>query len=106
MTSNTKLTAEEQDILGDYDRDEFESVLTPETRQAHIDAARQTFRKDKRVNIRMSGQDVELLQERALQEGIPYQTLMSSVLHKFVNGRFVERDVRRSPTNHRSRDES
>ncbi len=49
-------------------------------------AARPTSRKDKRVNIRISSQDLELLQARALREGIPYQTLMSSILHKYVHG--------------------
>ncbi|MES9856495.1 MAG: hypothetical protein ABW166_07835 [Sedimenticola sp.] len=45
-------------------------------------AAKNTFKKDKRVNIRMTEMDLDLLQERALIEGLPYQTLMSSVLHK------------------------
>jgi predicted DNA binding CopG/RHH family protein len=96
MSDKSYLTEEERKILDAYERDDFESVLTPEMRKAHINAARQTFKKDKRVNIRMSGKDLELLQERALREGIPYQTLISSVLHKFVSGRFVERDAQQS----------
>jgi predicted DNA binding CopG/RHH family protein len=91
MTYRVNLTEEERAILDAYEQDEMVSVLTPEIRKAHIAAARRTFSKDKRVNIRMSGKDLELLQERALMEGIPYQTLISSVLHKFVNGRLVER---------------
>lgn len=50
MSSDVKLTAEEKDILSDYDRYAFESVMTLETRQAYVAAARRTFRKDKRVN--------------------------------------------------------
>jgi len=46
-----------------------------------------------RVNIRISELDLELLQERALIEGLPYQTLMSSVLHKYVTGRFAEKNA-------------
>ena len=46
-----------------------------------------TFRKDKRVNIRISGKDLEALQKWALEEGLPYQTLISSLIHKFVSGR-------------------
>ena len=53
--------------------------------------ARATFRKDRRVNIRISGRDLEALQKRALSEGMPYQTLISSVLHKYVSGRMTEK---------------
>lgn len=93
MISESSLTGEEKEILEAYEQSDYESVLTPKMRQSYIDSARQTFKKDKRVNIRMSGKDLELLQERALREGIPYQTLMSSVIHKFVSGRFMERDA-------------
>jgi len=48
--------------------------------------AEETFKKDKRINIRISSRDLESLQRRALEEGIPYQTLVSSVLHKYVSG--------------------
>ena len=47
----------------------------------------------KRVNIRISSQDLELLQARALREGIPYQTLMASILHKYVHGTLGERQT-------------
>lgn len=93
MSNRSRLTEEEREILDAYERDELVSVATPESRRELIVAARNTFKKDKRVNIRISGKDLELLQERALIEGIPYQTLMSSVLHKFVNGRLVDRRV-------------
>ena len=55
--------------------------------------ARATFKKDMRVNIRMSSKDLDGLKKRALEEGIPYQTLMSSVLHKYVDARLVEKIV-------------
>ncbi len=55
--------------------------------------ARATFKKDMRVNIRISRKDLEALQKRALEEGIPYQTLMASVLHKYVSGRLVEKQA-------------
>jgi hypothetical protein len=44
--------------------------------------ARATFRKDRRLNIRLSSKDLEAIQKRALAEGLPYQTLISSLLHK------------------------
>lgn len=53
-------------------------------------AAEATLLKDKRVNIRISSRDLEGLQAKAAEEGVPYQTLMASVLHKFVSGRLVE----------------
>jgi len=85
------LTQEEQDILNSYESDEWESVITDESRLKYKAAAKATFKKDKRVNIRIAGKDLELIQERALIEGIPYQTLMSSVLHKFVYGNLIEK---------------
>lgn len=96
MSKKPNLSEEEKEILAAYEQGELSSVMTPEMRKAHIAAARQTFKQDKRVNIRLSEKDMELLQERAFTEGIPYQTLMSSILHKFVNGRLVERSAQQS----------
>ncbi len=89
---NLNLDAEEKDILATYGADEWQSV---ENREAEIHKYRQyaraTFKKDKRVNIRMSKRNLEALQKKALEEGIPYQTLISSILHKYITGRLVER---------------
>jgi predicted DNA binding CopG/RHH family protein len=49
-----------------------------------------TFRKDRRLNIRLSSRDLEAIQKRALAEGLPYQTLISSLLHKYASGRLKE----------------
>jgi predicted DNA binding CopG/RHH family protein len=86
----SNLTKEEQEILDSYERGEWVSIADKEGLGKYRAAAKATFKKDKRVNIRMSGRDLELIQERALIEGLPYQTLMSSVLHKFVNGSLVD----------------
>ena len=88
----TKLNSDEQDLLESYERNEWRSVATSEEIHKYREAAQRTSRKDKRVNIRMSKMDIDLLQERALIEGLPYQTLMSSILHKYVTGRLVEKD--------------
>ncbi len=53
------------------------------------------FRKDRRVNIRISSRDLEGIRERALEEGIPYQTLIAAVLHKYLSGRLVDRREQR-----------
>ena len=52
--------------------------------------ARATFRKDRRLNIRLSSKDLEAIQKRALEEGLPYQTLISSLLHKYASGRLKD----------------
>ena len=61
-----------------------------EQRSRYQRAAKSTFRKDKRINIRISERDLLKLQQRALEEGLPYQTLISSILHKYVSGTLTE----------------
>jgi len=85
-----KLDKEEKEIIQSYKDDEWVSVSNAAEVSKYKAAANSTFKKDKRVNIRMSERDLELLQERALIEGLPYQTLMSSVLHKYVTNRLSE----------------
>lgn len=58
----------------------------------HKEYAEATLRKDARINIRLSSRDLRGLQKRALAEGIPYQTLVASILHKYVEGRLRESD--------------
>jgi len=89
---NVELDEEERDLLESYERGEWLPVPEMEARIAEYqEAARAFFRKDRRVNIRMSNRDILALQEIALEDGIPYQTLMASILHKYVTGRLVER---------------
>ncbi len=88
-----KLDPEEKELLDSFERDEWQPVRDLEGEiERYRKYARATFRKDKRVNIRISGKDLEALQKRALEEGIPYQTLMTSILHKYISGRLVEKD--------------
>lgn len=84
--SKLKLDKEENEILKDFDAGEFKPVLTPRRRKALRAAAEETVKKNKRINIRISERDLQALQRRALEEGIPYQTLVSSILHKYVSG--------------------
>ena len=87
-----ELDQEEQELLESYEKDEWSPIQGREPEiERYREYARATFKKDMRVNIRMSSKDLEGLKKRALEEGIPYQTLMSSVLHKYANGRLVER---------------
>jgi len=93
-TDGPELSADELEILESYERDELVSVATPEEIARVRAAARATAIKDKRVNIRLSSADLADIQTRALEEGIPYQTLIAGVLHKYVSGRLVERPRR------------
>jgi predicted DNA binding CopG/RHH family protein len=81
-----KLDKSEKDLLAALEGGELKSVLTPARKKLIRNAAEQTVKKDKRINIRISGRDLDAIQRRALEEGIPYQTLVSSVLHKYVSG--------------------
>jgi predicted DNA binding CopG/RHH family protein len=86
------LDKEEKDILESYERGEWESVKNPKKEIARLrEYARNTLQKDKRINIRMSSKDLDQVQVIAVQEGIPYQTLVSSIIHKYVSGYLVER---------------
>jgi predicted DNA binding CopG/RHH family protein len=95
-----KLSKEEQNILNSYENDEWVSVANTSAVANYRAIAKNTSKKNKRVNIRLSEFDLELLQEKALIEGLPYQTLMSSILHKYVTGRFTEKNAYRDRNGH------
>ena len=85
-----QLDAEEQQLLSTYAAGAWRSVATPGVIQTLREAARATGQKDQRINIRLSSGDLQAIRTRALQEGVPYQTLISSVLHKYVSGNLKE----------------
>jgi predicted DNA binding CopG/RHH family protein len=83
-----KLDQSEKDILNSVEKGEWRSVPRLGAERKRLSAyATATFKKDRRVNIRISGKDLDALQKKALEEGLPYQTLISSLIHKFVSGR-------------------
>ena len=85
------LDDEERDLVESIERGEWKSVRNLKAEiEKHQGYARNTLKKDKRVNIRISARDLEAIQTRAVEDGIPYQTLMASVLHRFVAGRLKE----------------
>lgn len=94
--SKQKLSQEERDILKDFENGEFESVLSKKRIEELQAIAAETFKKDRRINIRLSSRDLEGLQRRALEEGMPYQTLVSSILHKYVSGSLHDLAVNKS----------
>ncbi len=87
-----KLDKEEKEILEAFESGKLMRVKNvKEQIKQHKAVAGATFKKDARINIRLSSRDLRSLQARALKEGIPYQTLVSSVLHKFVDGQLIEK---------------
>jgi predicted DNA binding CopG/RHH family protein len=88
MSSEAKY---EDDLLAAYESGKLKSVATKAELSKLRAAARATAIKDRRVNIRLSAGDLQDIQVRALEEGLPYQTLIASILHKYVTGRLEER---------------
>ena len=86
-----KLEKEEKEILGSVERGEWRSAKEVKGEEGRYSQyAKATFRKDRRLNIRISSKDLEAIQKRALEEGLPYQTLIASLLHKYASGRLRE----------------
>lgn len=84
----------ELEILSAYEKGKLKSVATKGELAKFKAAARATAIKDRRVNIRLSSGDLSDIQVKALEEGVPYQTLIASVLHKYVTGRLAEQPKR------------
>ncbi|APD49172.1 hypothetical protein KQ302_11045 [Synechococcus sp. CS-602] len=91
IPSPPELEPAEQQLLTEFEAGELRSVATPALLSQLQEAAKTTGQKDQRINIRLSSGDLQALRTRAMQEGIPYQTLISSVLHKYVSGTLQER---------------
>jgi predicted DNA binding CopG/RHH family protein len=88
----TNLESEEKELLESIERGEWRSIDNLEAEKKRYQKyAKETFKKDQRINIRLSQQDLKAIQTLAREEGIPYQTLITSVLHKYVSGRLVDK---------------
>lgn len=82
---------EEKELMQSIENDEWTSVSNfDEIKQNLMKAAAETAIKDYRINVRISKRDVEALKTKALEDGIPYQTLVTSILYKYVTGRLKE----------------
>jgi predicted DNA binding CopG/RHH family protein len=90
----SRLDREEKELSESYERDEWQSVsdLKAESERFRT-VAGATLKQRKRVNIRISEKDLVAIQKKALEEGIPYQTLISSILHKYISGRLAEKNA-------------
>ena len=86
----SKIDEYELEVLSAFEKGQLKSIATKAELAKFKAAARATAIKDRRVNIRLSSGDLSDIQVRALEEGVPYQTLIASVLHKYVTGRLAE----------------
>ena len=93
----TKIDAYELEVLSAFEKGQLKSVATKAELAKFKASARATAIKDRRVNIRLSSGDLSDIQVKALEEGLPYQTLIASVLHKFVTGRLSEPKITKLP---------
>ena len=87
-----KLDKYEEEILAAFESGTLMPVATKEELEHIRASARATALKGQRINIRLSAGDLRDIQVKAMQEGMPYQTLIASVLHKYVTGRFAEKN--------------
>ena len=86
MKKKTVLDKDEEELIADYERGAFRPVKNQDmARKEAMEAARRYTRKDARINIRLSTADLEMLKQRAAEEGLPYQSLIASILHKYVS---------------------
>jgi predicted DNA binding CopG/RHH family protein len=90
----SKLDAYELEVLKAFEKGSLKSVATKSELEKLKAAARATAIKDRRVNIRLSSIDLSDIQVKALEEGVPYQTLIASILHKYVTGRLSDKAQR------------
>jgi len=86
------LDQEEEDLMESIERDDWQPAKDlDQEREKAMAAARNTLKKDKRINLRLSQRDYHQIQIKAIEEGIPYQTLISSLVHKYLNGSLTPR---------------
>lgn len=86
-----KLDEEEKALVEAYDRGALHLSVPSKKEAAHIrSTARNTFRKDRRITIRLYDHDLKGIQKKAMGKGIPYQTLISGMIHQYVEGDLVE----------------
>ncbi len=81
------LDQEEKDLMESIERGEWQPIKNiAEEKEKVMLVARNTLKKDKRINLRLTQKDYHQIQIKAIEEGIPYQTLISSLVHKYLNG--------------------
>jgi len=86
-----KLDKEEQEILDAYDEGKLELRLPSDSEKKEISSfAKETFNKSTRITIRLYEHDLRGIQKKAMEKGIPYQTLISSMIHQYIEGDLIQ----------------
>lgn len=89
-----KLDSYEKELVESYENNEWMSVKDKEELLSrHSEYAKAHGKKDKRINVRISDRDLRMLKSRSLEEGLPYQSLVTSIIHKFLTGRLKESNI-------------
>jgi predicted DNA binding CopG/RHH family protein len=82
---------EENELIESVEKGEWTSVPNLEAMKDNLKKlAHETSLKDYRINVRIPKRDVDALKTKAMEEGLPYQTLVTSILHKYVTGKLQE----------------
>jgi predicted DNA binding CopG/RHH family protein len=86
------LDTDEKALLDSYERGEWQPVANRRAEIARLqESAREALKKTRRINIRVSARVLEAIQIRAIEEGLPYQTLIASILHRYITGGLLEK---------------
>jgi predicted DNA binding CopG/RHH family protein len=86
------ISQEEKDLMESIEREEWKPVKNyNREKDKAIEAARNTLKKDKRINLRLTQKDYQQIQIKAIEEGLPYQSLIASIVHKYLNGKLTSR---------------
>jgi predicted DNA binding CopG/RHH family protein len=89
MRTTTHLDKEEKALAQSLEKEEWLSDLTEKEKKQYEQYAYYSLNKQKRINIRMTERDLNKIQARAIEEGIPYQTLISMLIHKYNEGKIL-----------------
>lgn len=92
--NNMKLDKEEKEILNAYDKGTIKTKSpTKKTLTEIKTTAENTFRKNRRITIRLYDHDFQNIQKKAMEKGMPYQTLISGMIHQYIEGELIEREI-------------
>ncbi len=90
----SKIDQYEKDLIDSYNNAEWKSRKNPKKEiERYKEYAINSLKKDKRINIRISARDLEDIRRKAVSEGLPYQSLIASIIHKYNAGKLVDKDV-------------
>ena len=87
MRAAKYLDKDEMELAKSLETEEWVSDLTKKEKKRYEEYARSSLAKQKRINIRMTERDLKKIQAKAIEEGLPYQSLISMLIHKYNEGK-------------------